>query len=169
MSFGAGNKDVYLIKTNSVGDTIWTQTYVGSGYYYGYCVQRTDDEGYIVAGSTISISGTDTDVWLIRLDREGVLIEQFPTPHPSSFILYPCNPNPFNASTAISYQLQAASFVELKVYDVTDREVAAIADGWYDAGIHEVTFDGSELASGIYFARLQVKGLTRIQKLLLLK
>ena len=88
---------------------------------------------------------------------------------PSEFKLNPPHPNPFNPTTAISYQLQAASYVELVVYDITGREVATVADGWYNAGAHEVTFDGSGLASGIYFARLSAGGNQSIQKMLLVK
>jgi len=78
-------------------------------------------------------------------------------------------PNPFNQTTAISYQLQADSYVELKVYDVRGREAARLMDGWQPAGTHQVIFDANGLPSGIYFARLQANSITRTQKLLLLK
>ncbi|NQS97269.1 MAG: T9SS type A sorting domain-containing protein [candidate division Zixibacteria bacterium] len=91
-------------------------------------------------------------------------------PHPSSFVLHPCNPNPFNPTTAISYQLRAASFVKLVVYDVMGREVARLADGWKSAGSYEVAFNASELTSGVYFARLTTaSGFQQTQKLLLVK
>jgi hypothetical protein len=87
------------------------------------------------------------------------------------------NPNPFNPSTAISYQLQAASRVSLKVYDTAGRLVATLVEGWREAGTHEATFDGSGLASGFYLAKLEAVELSgsgatptiRVQKLVLLK
>ncbi|NQS99200.1 MAG: T9SS type A sorting domain-containing protein [candidate division Zixibacteria bacterium] len=90
-------------------------------------------------------------------------------PEPESFMLFSAYPNPFNEKTALSYQLQAASYVELTVYDVNGREVARLAEGFYTAGIHQVVFDGSEFSSGIYFARLQTEGFSQTRKLLLIK
>jgi hypothetical protein len=68
------------------------------------------------------------------------------------------SPNPFNPSTAISFKLQAASHVSLKVYDIAGRLVATLTDGWREAGTHEVMFDGSSLASGIYLYSLETSG-----------
>ncbi|RJP76889.1 MAG: T9SS C-terminal target domain-containing protein, partial [Candidatus Zixiibacteriota bacterium] len=49
------------------------------------------------------------------------------------------------------------------------REVAALVDGWREAGLHEVTFNASGLPSGIYFARLHAGGINQVQKLVLVK
>jgi hypothetical protein len=89
--------------------------------------------------------------------------------YPLSFMLHPCSPNPFNPTTAISYQLQAASRVSLKIYDTAGRLVATLVDGWMDAGEHQATFNGSKLASGVYLARLESGEFTAAQKLVLLK
>jgi hypothetical protein len=67
-------------------------------------------------------------------------------------------PNPFNPSTAISYQLSALSFVNLSVYDVAGKKVAELVNGAQNAGSHEVIFDGSGLPSGIYLYRLTSSG-----------
>ena len=53
-SFGAGTRDVYLIKTDASGDTLWTRTYGGAHDDEGQSVQQTDDGGYIIAGYTFS-------------------------------------------------------------------------------------------------------------------
>jgi hypothetical protein len=70
-SYGAGIADVYLIKTNELGDTLWTKTYGGSSYESGYPVQQTSDGGYIVAGSTGSFGAGSYDVYLIRTNDLG--------------------------------------------------------------------------------------------------
>jgi hypothetical protein len=62
-------------------------------------------------------------------------------------------PNPFNPTTVISYQLSAVSNVKLTVYDMLGREVAKLVDGVKEAGYYTATFNASNLASGIYFAR----------------
>jgi hypothetical protein len=90
------------------------------------------------------------------------------------FKLCPASPNPFNPSTAISYELRAASQVSLKVYDIAGRLVATLVDGWREAGSHQVTFDGSNLSTGIYLLMMQASGsgttpTTAVQKMVLVK
>jgi hypothetical protein len=88
---------------------------------------------------------------------------------PSFFSLHDCVPNPFNPTTVISYELRAASYVSLRVYDLAGRLVATLIDGQREAGTHEITFDGSDLASGIYLARLETESFRAVQKLVLIK
>jgi len=57
----------------------------------------------------------------------------------------------------------------LRVYDAAGRLVATLVDGWREAGAHEVTFDATGLAAGIYFARLEAGEYVGVEKLILLK
>jgi len=69
--FGAGNFDVWILKLNSSGDTVWTKTYGGSMRDEGYCVKKTTDGGYIIAGKTYSFGAGDYDAWILKLNSSG--------------------------------------------------------------------------------------------------
>ena len=88
---------------------------------------------------------------------------------PEKFALHGAYPNPFNPTTAISYQLPADSRVSLSVYDVSGSLVTTLVDGWREAGVHELTFDGSRLASGIYIYRLRADDISASGKMVLVK
>ena len=88
---------------------------------------------------------------------------------PSRFAIASIWPNPFNPTTEIRYDLPHAGHVSLRVFDLLGREVAVLNDGITDAGTHRVMFDGSGLASGVDFARLDAGPFTQTKKLMLLK
>ncbi len=88
---------------------------------------------------------------------------------PATFSLSQNFPNPFNPSTAISYQLSAVSHVRLVVYDILGREVATLVNGRQDAGQHSVRWNASQCASGLYFCRLTAGQFVQTRKMLLMK
>ena len=70
-SFGAGNFDSWLIKTDALGNHVWNQTYGGLGVDGAYCIIQTNDGGYVMAGETDSFGAGNRDFWLVKTDRFG--------------------------------------------------------------------------------------------------
>ena len=88
---------------------------------------------------------------------------------PSEFGLEQNYPNPFNPATSIAFQVPENNRVTLEVYDVTGRRITTLVDDHMDAGYHEVTFDGTRLASGVYLYRMQAGDFVQTRKLMLVK
>jgi hypothetical protein len=76
---------------------------------------------------------------------------------PSEFSLGPNFPNPFNPATTITYALPVDAHVSLQVYSLLGQKVADLVDGMVTAGRHDVQFDGTNLASGLYIIRLAAR------------
>ncbi|MEK9136423.1 MAG: T9SS type A sorting domain-containing protein, partial [Bacteroidota bacterium] len=88
---------------------------------------------------------------------------------PKEFSLNQNYPNPFNPSTAISYQIASPTHVSLKVFDVLGKEVASLVNEVKPAGKYEATWDAGDIASGMYFYRIEAGSFTSVRKMMLLK
>ena len=88
---------------------------------------------------------------------------------PAVFSLGQNFPNPFNPETTIRYSLPSRAHVFLAIYNALGERVAVLAEGEQESGFHEVRFDGSALASGVYFYRLQSPGFVQTKRLSLVK
>ncbi len=78
-------------------------------------------------------------------------------------------PNPFNPETTISYSLKSAGNVKITVYDRLGREVTVLIDGAQSEGDHTVSFNASNLPSGVYFYRVKTSDKTEVRKMVLAK
>ena len=87
----------------------------------------------------------------------------------SNFELQQNYPNPFNPTTLIRFTLAEQSQINLKVYNILGKEIATLVNDIKGAGIHEVSFDGSGLASGVYFYTLQTEQFNQTRKMILIK
>ena len=89
---------------------------------------------------------------------------------PKAYSLGQNYPNPFNPITTIDYQLSSAGQVKLTVFNTRGQNVRTLLDRRQSAGAYSLTFDASNLASGVYFYRINIAGeFSQINKMILLK
>ncbi|MCC7159811.1 MAG: T9SS type A sorting domain-containing protein [Ignavibacteria bacterium] len=88
---------------------------------------------------------------------------------PNGFVLEQNYPNPFNPITKINFSLPNPSKVSIKIYDILGRTVKILIDEFRDKGIHTVTFDGTGLASGVYFYSIESGNFKDTKKMVLVK
>lgn len=88
---------------------------------------------------------------------------------PTEYSLRQNYPNPLNPSTTIHYGLPHQSRVTLSIFNTLGQQVVQLINGDLDAGYHEVKFDGTKLASGVYFYRIQAGSFVQSKKSILLR
>ncbi|MFQ5869355.1 MAG: T9SS type A sorting domain-containing protein, partial [Candidatus Zixiibacteriota bacterium] len=286
----AASGEVYLVKTDASGDTLWTRTYGGNQKDLAHSVQQTTDGGYLVAGLTRSFGQGLYDVYLLKIverlgmwcgtltpvfcrgqnfyfelivrnntgsnvsgtltfsghsgydcDPGNVLVSiprsrayppgvtqsyyYFNVPNaalpgeysasiegtlnpgghqvrccmntnivqcgpwrsggnsewelveverpeialPMVAELYQNHPNPFNVTTAVEYELPEAGNVRLEVYNLVGKKVATLVNRVEEAGYKSVTWDASDVSSGIYFYKLIAGDFTETKRMMLVK
>ena len=88
---------------------------------------------------------------------------------PTQFTLQQNYPNPFNPITQIKYDLDTPGKVVMDLFDIRGAKVKTLVNESHSAGSHEFTFDGSRLASGVYFYSMTANGINKTRKLVLMK
>jgi hypothetical protein len=91
------------------------------------------------------------------------------TEQPTRFAMEQNYPNPFNPSTVVRFEVGSSKWVTLKVHDVLGREVAILVNGVLTPGRYSTTFDGSGLASGVYYYRLAAGSFMVTRKAVLIR
>jgi hypothetical protein len=161
---GSGN-DYWAISRKNImqstdGGVTWDTAYTAPEYLDQ--IHAVNDSGVIagwangenasVVGFTMTPTRADN---LRQLPKAAVLQQNFP--------------NPFNPSTTIGYGLPERSHVTLTVYNTLGQQIATLEEGEIEAGFHEVNFDASSLASGVYLYRLTAGDYVRTRRLVLLR
>ena len=119
-----------------------------------------------------SLSGVRTakcDFWDQAVGYVTEVSDKTDTKHVSYFSLSQNYPNPFNPNTTISYAIPENGFVSIKIYDLLGNEVKTLVNGYKEAGMHSINFEGGRLASGIYFYRMQAGNFVKTKKFILMK
>jgi hypothetical protein len=159
-----------LLRVAENGDSLWSMSFYGHHLADLQSVYPTTDDGYVACGKKDTPDDALSKAWAFKLMPDQTqVVEPHRIVDQKMFQLGQNYPNPFNSTTQIDFALPAAQRVSLRIYDVLGREVRTLINGIQAAGNHRVTFDASELSSGIYLCRMQAGEFTQTRKLMLLK
>ncbi|GEM_PF-4222953 len=164
-----------LHRTGFAGGWIYTgtnlsyidyNTTIGEGdvYVYYYVVSYSTLDNVVSAPSNTVNYCTDISTF-----KQGIKNPETGSAIPTEFALYDNFPNPFNPTTTIYYALPEDIHVKVAVYNVLGKEVAILADEMQSAGYKSVTFDASDLPSGVYYYRLQAGTFSEVKKMILVR
>lgn len=155
-SWGAG-----VYKTTD-GGLNWTQSNVGLTYQNCFVVrnQPGSTSSFLVATYGGGVFGFDYTATDIKKEKDII---------PVSYTLYQNYPNPFNPSTKISYSLPQTSHVKLVLYNVLGVQILTLIDSEQQIGNHEIELNGNNLASGVYFIKMNAGNYSVTKKIMLMK
>jgi hypothetical protein len=159
-----GNGDFYLLRTDEEGDSLWSASFGGARSDFCNDAIITRDGGFALAGTTNSFYGDD-NFWLVKTGPDPLSVRGSDfIPHPSSFILLPPYPNPFNGAVTLTFQLQKPGLAALELLDPAGRRVAKLFEGFVQAGERKVLWNGDAVSSGVYWIRLRSNGFSAAEK-----
>jgi len=172
--------DHSLTKLNWQGDSLWAINFeelYGLDGLRAESVLYPNDSTLIITGAIegIDLSSIHDPLWVGKFSFSPIQTHTVESDlSPSSFQLFHNYPNPFNPTTAISYDLPAQSEVNLTIYDVTGREVRTLQSKELPSGRYEVQWNGVDesgnpVNTGVYFARLKAGSFSKTIKMLYLK
>ncbi|MFA5032844.1 MAG: T9SS type A sorting domain-containing protein [bacterium] len=166
ITFSGTKKDLWILKTDPLGDTIWTKIYGGTRDDWGHSTQQTIDGGYIIVGETSSYGAGGYDVYLIKLGDGAGAEEINKKTQPLSLQNQPA---PFTQSTLITYFISTKAKASLVIYDISGSCVKTLVNGEKEAGSYNITLNAKGLKTGVYFLTLSTGATKTTKKLILMK
>jgi len=143
----------------TVTGTKWTKINTGLKSTYVTCLATDNDFVYAAIASA--------GVWKYSLAKMND--KEITMNNSNTKIQTQNHPNPFNPTTVICYQVKTVSKVTLKIYDAMGREIQTLVNESMQPGMYDVTFDGSQLASGVYYYKLTSGDYMETKRMLLIK
>lgn len=164
-SRGAGADDVWLVATDSSGAAVWDATYGGSGSESGSHAEPMADGGFLITGWTTSYGAGAHDLWLVRTGPSLGFTEQA-SEEACRLVV---SPNPCIGPLTVTMFLDAASEINISLYDMSGRVVASRSGLQLEMGRHTATMDTGGLPPGVYFIRLETATSNATERCLLLR
>jgi len=174
-SFGSGKIDCYAIRTNPLGEPIWTNTYGGAESDFCRSVVIEED-AFCLIGYSFTYTSGGSDVYILKAQGEQMTPVEEPDDHtlPADFNLAQNYPNPFNPATTIEFSLPRRSPVRLTIYNILGQRVREWFFESAPPGTSSISWNsrddyGNTVASGVYLYRLETENTSQTKKMILLK
>ena len=149
-----------VIEDPASGDTL-VDPHISEGKYW-----VGESTSFMYSDSTLGSFDPCIKVYGEKIGGSEIVSNQ---PSSSEFKLAPNYPNPFNPTTTIRYNLPAGSQVQLSVYDIQGNLIKQLINTYKQAGVHEVEWTASKVASGVYFYRIKAGNYSEVKKCVLIK
>jgi hypothetical protein len=159
---GLGFSDIFILQQVGEHDTL-TWDVALQADQNPESIPRGGDTLFLITKKGISFLDT------VYVSTSGVAGTEFKAGSPLVFALEQNFPNPFNPTTTIRYRIAVRSRVTLTIYDILGRQVAMLVDAVQSPGSHQIQWNASGIATGVYFCRLRAGDQVMIEKLLLLR
>jgi hypothetical protein len=172
------NSYVKAMRVDEEGNQMWETSPVFMSDHLGeklHLDARMNCHGQMIDVWEDKRNDPNADIYLQNVNPDGTLgeyitgIEGNDQSLPAVFNLLPAYPNPFNASTLINYSLSQASDVTIEIYDLLGRKLETLQSAYQSAGNYQVRWNASNMATGVYFYKIQAGQESLTEKLLLLK
>jgi hypothetical protein len=170
---GGDTSLTYLLPTNPGGD----RRFIMSSGSFALTVQPNEKQ--IISAAQMVKRGVSykNSVTVLKIYCDSIRniyhntigIKKIESAIPENFELGQNYPNPFNPVTTITYDIPINTYVDIRLYDITGREVRQLVNERQTAGTYKISFDASELPSGIYFYRMSTATFTESKKMVLVK
>ncbi len=149
---------IEIIDESGYPHILWSEPVWGEGHCFEYDGTTVEDAG---ADWYIHVVGTADYLGVVELGDDNLL--------PSAFSLNAAYPNPFNPSTNLRFEAPVTSDIRISVFNLMGQEVAQLANDRFAPGVYNVTWDAHDMASGMYFIRMNANGFNAVQRVMLLK
>ena len=149
-----------ILRTNN-GGVDWVEQVPPDIFLNLWDVQMVDS----LVAYAVGVNGT-----IVKTTNGGVTwLGNNSLQQPKKYMLYPAFPNPFNPTTKIKFELPQREYVEINVFNTTGQKVHTLFSDYTNAGLYELVFNASDLASGIYICTLKSGSFTQSRKMLLIR
>jgi hypothetical protein len=142
--------------------------YNGKTYYFNYWI-GSGSGSYNGTNSSFQLTMNNAINEVAIFDTVNVGVKNISIEIPDKYVLYQNYPNPFNPETKIKFDIPKSGMLKLRIYDLLGKEVKTLYSGYLNAGKYEYSFNGMELASGIYIYKLETDNFKQIMKMVLIK
>ena len=156
----------FMLHKNSADGSVWIDTTIADTSLYIQHLLNSSMYYWSVTGGNATGWGSAGESRMVRVLLSGV--QETDTQAPRTFDLLQSFPNPCNPTSVIRYAVPRRGHVTMQLYDIQGHLVSTLVSANLEAGYYVVEFDGRQLASGVYFYRMQASGYLSTRKLLLI-